>query len=109
MLNLLKKIITPNAHRRRIMTGICAAVVLATIFFSSILLATEADHDCCGHDCPICLEMQNCVANLQLLGTSAASSTILLPETCHFTVETAPCARRAPVTTLQSLDVRFDE
>ena len=109
VLNILKKIVTPNAHRRRIMAGICAAFVLVTIFFSSVLLATDADHDCCGHDCPICLEMQNCVANFQLLGSSAPSGASILSATCHFPVETVPCARRAPVTTLQSLDVRFDE
>ena len=109
MLNLLKKIVTPNAHRRRIMAGICAAFVLVTIFFSSVLLAADADHDCAGHDCPTCLEMQNCAANFQLLGSSAPSGANLLSEAGHFPVAAAPCARRAPVTTLQSLDVRFDE
>ena len=109
VLNMLKKIVTPNAHRRRIMAGICAAFVLVTIFFSSVLLAADADHDCAGRDCPICLEMQNCAANFQLLGSSTPSGTGVLSEICHFPVETAPCAHRAPVTTLQSLDVRFDE
>ena len=109
MLNLIKKIVTPNAHRRRIMAGICAAFVLVTIFFSSALLAADADHDCAGRDCPICLEMQNCTANFQLLGSSAPSGTGILTATCQHPVETAPCAHRAPVTTLQSLDVRFDE
>ena len=109
MLNLLKKIITPNAHRRRIMAGICAAFVLVTIFFSSVLLAADADHDCDGHDCPICLEMQNCVANFQLLGSSTTTGGTPIPAATLSSVETVPCARRAPATTLQSLDVRFDE
>ena len=109
MTRFLRQLFCPNDSNRRIFSGVLAAFLLAALFFSSAFVAAEADHDCCGHDCPICLEMQNCVANFQLLGSSAASSTILLPETCHFTVETAPCARRAPVTTLQSLDVRFDE
>ena len=109
MPNLLGKIITSNAHRRRIMAGICAAFVLMTIFFSSVLLAADADHDCGGRDCPICLEMQNCAANFQLLGSSTPSGAGVLCKTCHSPVETTPCAHRAPVTTLQSLDVRFDE
>lgn len=109
MFSALRKVFRPNAHTRRVLTGLCAAFMLATLAFSSVFVTVEADHDCDGHDCPICLEMQNCVANFLLLGSSTASGTSPLPETCHFTVETAPCARRAPVTTLQSLDVRFDE
>ena len=106
---MIRKIFSPNAHNRRVMAGFCAAFVLTTIAFSSIFISTEADHDCNGHDCPICLEMQNCVANFQLLGSSAASGETPLPKTVLSTVETVPCARRAPATTLQSLDVRFDE
>ena len=109
VLNMLKKIVTPNTHRRRIMAGICTTFVLATIFFSSVLLAADADHECDGHDCPICLEMQDCVANFQLVGSSAASGEIHLPAICRTDAESVPCVRRAPATTLQSLDVRFDE
>ena len=91
------------------MAWLCAAFVLATLAFSSVLVTVEADHDCHGQDCPVCLEMQNCVANFQLLGSSAASGESPLPATTLFTVGTVPCARRAHATTLQSLDVRFDE
>ena len=109
MMDLLKRIVMPNAHRRRIMAGICAVFVLLTIFFSGILLAADADHDCSGHDCLVCLEMQNCVSNFQLVGSSSASEAGSLPEISLLPVETALCARRAPATTLQLLDVRFDE
>ena len=109
MFSILRRVIRPNAHTRRVLSGLCAAFVLATIAFSSAFVAADADHDCGGHDCPICLEMQNCVANFQLLGLSTASGETPLTKTVLFTFETAPCARRAPATTLQSLDVRFDE
>ena len=109
MISALRRVFRPNAHNRRVMAGLCAAFVLATVLLSSVFVTAEADHDCTGRDCPICLEMQNCVANFQLLGSSTATSENPLPEAALFTVETAPCARRAPVTTLQSLDVRFDE
>lgn len=109
MTRFFRQLFCPNKSNRGIFSGLLAAFLLAVLVFSSAFVAVEADHDCTGHDCPICLEMQNCVANLQLLGSSTASGTIRLPQTGHFTIETVPCARRAPATTLQSLDVRFDE
>ena len=109
MFSALRRVFRPNAHTRRVLSGLCAAFVLATLAFSSVFVTVEADHDCDGHDCPICLEMQSCVANFQLLGSSTASGESPLPEKNLFTVATVPCARRAPATTLQSLDVRFDE
>ena len=109
MLSAIRRVFRPNAHSRRVLSGLCAAFVLATIAFSSVFVSAEADHDCHGHDCPVCQEMQACVANFQLLGSSTASGETPLTKTVLFTFETAPCARRAPATTLQSLDVRFDE
>ena len=109
MFSAIRRVFRPNAHTRRVLSGLCAAFVLATIAFSSVFVTVEADHDCHGQDCPVCLEMQACVANFQLLGSSAASGESPLPATTLSTVETVPCARRAPATTLLSLDVRFDE
>lgn len=106
---MLRKIVSPNAHSRRVMAGLCAAFMLATIAFSSIFISVEADHDCDGQDCPICLEMQNCIENLQLVGSAMPTCDSPLPVTPLSTVETVPCVRYAPATTLQSLDVRFDE
>ena len=105
----VRRLFRPNAHARRVRAGICAALVLATLAFSSVFVTVEADHDCDGHDCPICLATQACVANFQLLGSSSASGEIPLPTIALSSVEAVPCARRAPATTLQSLDVRFDE
>ncbi len=109
MFSKLRRVFRPNAHSRRVLSGLCAAFVLATIAFSSVFLAAEADHDCQGYDCPTCLKMQACVANLELVGSSTTPCGCSIPETTLSTAETVPCARRAPATTLQSLDVRFDE
>ena len=109
MFSALRRVFRPNAHSRRVLSGLCAAFVLTTIAFSSVFLAAEADHDCQGHDCPICEEMQACVANLQLVGSSAPTCDSPIPGAALSPAETATCARRAPATTLQSLDVRFDE
>ena len=110
MLNIVKKIVAPNVRRRRIMAGICAAFVLATFFFSSVLLAAEANHDCSGRDCPICLEVQNCVANFQLLGSALGGGAALVAPIAPLDFDAcAVCSYRAPALTLQRLDVRFDE
>ena len=109
MFSVLRRVFRPNAHNRRVLSGLCAAFVLATIAISSIFVSIEADHDCDGHDCPICQEMQSSVANFQLLGSSTQTCVGPLPTLSFSAVETAPCARRAPATTLQALDVRFDE
>ena len=109
MFSIFRRVIRPNAHTRRVLSGLCAAFVLATIAFSSAFVAADADHDCRGHDCPVCQEMQTCVANFQLLGSSSVSGEIPLPTIALSSVEAVPCARRAPATTLQSLDVKFDE
>lgn len=95
MTRFLRQLFCPNDSNRRIFSGVLAAFLLAALFFSSAFVAHEADHDCIGRDCPICLEIQNCVANFQLLGSSAAFGASLLPETSHFAVETAPCVRRS--------------
>ena len=109
MLSSLRRVFRPNAHTRRVLSGLCAAFVLATIVFSSVFVTVEAGHACDGYDCPICLEMQNCVGNFQLVGSSVASGGSPIPKAFLSVDETVPCARCAPVTTLQSLDVRFDE
>ena len=109
MISLFRSVFRPNMRTRRVLSGLCAAFVLATLAFSSVFVTVEADHDCDGRDCPVCQEMQACVANFQLLGSPTPSCDSPLPDVSLSSVETVPCARRAPATTLQSLDVRFDE
>ena len=109
MISVLRRIFRPNAHSRRVMAGLCAAFVLTTIFLSSVFVTAEADHDCGGRDCPICQEMQTCVANFELAGSAAPACDRPLPAPAPSVAGTVLCVRRAPATTLQSLDVRFDE
>lgn len=98
---------TDRTHR--ILSGACAALLLAVTVFSSLFVAAEADHDCTGHDCPVCCEIQNCLGNFQLLGSSPdAGTAVRSPETLPF--ESFPVRAVKPhALTLQSLDVRFDE
>ena len=110
MISLFRRVFRPNAHTRRVMSGLCAAFVLATLAFSSAFVTVEADHDCHGHDCPVCQGMQTCVANFQLLGSALGGEAVVptLDAQIGFNVR-AVCAYHAPALTLQRLDARFDE
>jgi len=95
---------------RRVVAGLCAAFLLAVVVFSSAFVTAEADHDCTGQDCPICLEVQNCLGNFQLLGSAGGVASCQSLPTFRATSEAfVACAYRAPSLTLQRLDVRFDE
>ena len=106
---MLRKVFRPNALTRRVMAGLCAAFMLSVLVFSGVVVAAESDHDCSGHECPVCQEIQLCVANFQLMGSSARTDESPLPFVSFSAAEPVFCVRRASATTLQSLDVRFDE
>ena len=40
--------------KKRILTAVLAALVLAVMLSSSLFIIEHADHDCTGEDCPIC-------------------------------------------------------
>ena len=110
MTRFFRRLLRPNGSNRRIFSGLLSAFLVAVLLFSSAFVASESDHDCSGRDCPICLELQNCVANFQLLGSAlggeAAVPVAVAPIGCD---ARAVCAYHAPALTLQRLDVRFDE
>ena len=110
MTRFFRQLLSPNGSHRRIFSGLLSAFLLAVLLFSSAFVASEADHDCSGHDCPICLELQSCVANFQLLGSSLGGETVVPVPLAPggFDARTV-CSYRAPALTLQRLDVRFDE
>ena len=110
MFSAVRRVFRPNAHTRRVLSGLCAAFVLTTLAFSSVFVTVEADHDCHGHDCPVCQEMQASVANFQLLGSALGGEAVVpVPSATIGFNARAVCAYHAPALTLQRLDVRFDE
>lgn len=50
---------------KRIISGIIAIMMFAVIMISSLFIAIEADHDCCGEDCPICSFVTVCENTLR--------------------------------------------
>ena len=45
---------------KRFAAGIIILMMLSFLMLSSVFIAHEADHDCCGEDCPICEFIQQC-------------------------------------------------
>lgn len=44
--------------------------VVAVLLFSSIYVAMEADHDCCGEDCPVCAVIMLCEVAVRSIGSA---------------------------------------
>lgn len=109
MTRLIRRLFGSDAAARRLLAGLCGVFLLVSILFSSLFVVAEADHDCVGEDCPVCLQIQASLDGVQQTG--------LLPrvDVAVSCTARAPADRicawsyRAPATTLQSLDVRMDE
>lgn len=56
-------------------------LMLGILAFSAFFIAAEADHDCSGDDCPICMVLQQCentVRNIASGDAAAAVSAVLV-------------------------------
>ncbi len=51
--------------RNRIIALLLAVIVLFIMAFSLAVVAAEADHECCGEDCPICELIAVCENNFR--------------------------------------------
>ncbi len=57
---------------KRIAAGIMGILMLLIMLLSAFYIASEADHDCTGEDCPICACIQQCENTLRQIGYGAA-------------------------------------
>ena len=51
----------------RIIAASVLIVLLAVMLFSACFVAIEADHDCQGEGCSVCLQMEQCEALLRVM------------------------------------------
>lgn len=58
---------------RRIIGGFLAVLTLSVLLFCALYIASEADHDCTGENCPICTCIQQCENTLQKIGNGIAA------------------------------------
>ncbi len=60
---------------RRLLAAVGVAILLGFQVLSAAYVAHEADHDCCGEECPVCVQLQQCLANFQLTGSGLEAGT----------------------------------
>ena len=60
---------------RRLLAAVGVAILLGFQVLSAAYVAHEAGHDCSGDGCPICIQLQQCVANFQLTGSGLEADT----------------------------------
>ena len=86
---------------RRIAAGFLGLLILAAVLFSVFYIAAEADHDCTGEDCPVCLCIRLCSDALNRFRKKTVPvARILLPMLCVLpaaAVFSAPMAEQTPV------------
>ena len=56
------------ANRRRVSALILCVGLVLILAVSTVFIAHEADHDCCGEDCPICRAIAVNIRMLRTLG-----------------------------------------
>ena len=62
----------PNAAKAiRITAGVMGLMMLVIVLYSAVYIAAEADHDCCGEDCPVCACIHQCEITLRGAGGGA--------------------------------------
>ncbi len=49
-----------KSNIKKITAGIMGIMMLFVVLFSAFYIAAEADHDCCGEDCHICICIRQC-------------------------------------------------
>lgn len=94
---------------RRLLAAAGVALSLGYQAFSIAYIAQEADHDCDGEGCPVCVQLQQCVSNFQLTGAGleADATAEFLPVCAVGRIVPADVVPQCR--SLVSLKVRFNE
>ncbi len=57
-----------NNHTAKFTAVILSVLMLSVMMFSAFYVTAEANHDCCGEDCPICVHIEQCESMLRGAG-----------------------------------------
>ena len=94
---------------RRFLAAVGVALLLGFQAFSTVYIAHEADHDCCGDDCPICVQLQQCVANFQLTSSGLETDTATVPFPIVAADRIIPVEVALPNRSLVAQKIQFNE
>lgn len=64
-------------HKRRLLAGVLALLVLLALLVSALYLIAEADHDCTGEDCHVCAQLRLCENLLRRFAAVAVTAAAL--------------------------------
>ncbi len=85
----------------------CAAFLIVTLF-SVLFIVKEADHDCIGEGCPICVCIRNAEHTLEQLGMGSAGMAGWMPAAALLILTVSCVLRAVPCETPISQKVRLN-
>ena len=94
-------------EKKKRIAAFLAVTILLVLLFSAAFIATEADHDCAGENCPICAQIavcQNLLKTFSLAVCIAAFPAVVSYMLCRGSFA---CADVIPRNTLVSLKVKL--
>lgn len=95
--------------KRRIAAMAMCLWLLLVMFFSTVYIIREADHNCTGENCPICHEIQICRQILNTVGTAALGAAVVSFASVFLTVLAPVHRRESAAVTLISLKVKLSD
>ncbi len=98
-----------RSKAKRLAAGSLGLLLLALVLFSSFYIAAEADHDCAGEDCAICLCIRLCESALLKLGSGILVRIAAAVPALLFLAAVAAFSVSFPLETLISKKVRLND
>ena len=92
---------------KRILAMVMAVVIFAVVLSSALFLAEEADHDCIGDGCQICLQLNLCRGVLKSLSLALLATVAALTVACILWGDFRPSQGSGGHVTLVALKVKL--
>ena len=94
---------------RKIAASLTVMVLLFVMLFFISYVTLESDHDCCGEECPVCVQLRQCVANFHLTGSGIEADTTAVSLPVFAADAAIPAEVQLPILSLVSQKVQFNE
>ncbi|MCR5005884.1 MAG: hypothetical protein K6A77_08250 [Clostridiales bacterium] len=99
----------PSANKsKRTAAGIMGLMMLFFVLFSALFIVVEADHECTGEDCPICLCIEQCEELMRQIGTGIKVMAMAVIISLGVLSAVCQCTDRVPLGTLVTEKVRLN-
>ena len=92
---------------KRILAMVMAVAIFAVMLSAALFLAEEANHDCIGDGCQICLQLNLCRGVLKSLSLALPAALAALAVACILWGSFWPCQRSDGHVTLVALKVKL--